>query len=228
MSWRRCPHRTLLGIAGRHGCLADYCLLPARNLHEVPDRVPDEAAVFTEPLAAAFRIVEQVTLTGETKALVLGDGKLGLLAAMVLAPRAGEIAIAGRHEEKLAIAERAGIRAVKSEALDPEKNAFDVVVDATGRPEGARQALAHVRPLGTLVIKSTVAGDTPLPLSAAVVNEVTIVGSRCGPFEPALKALADGEIDPTPLIAARYSLDDAEEALARAAEPGTLKVLAEP
>jgi threonine dehydrogenase-like Zn-dependent dehydrogenase len=224
---RHCPNRTVLGIVGRDGCLADFCVLPARNLHVVPDDVTDAAAVFTEPLAAAFRIVEQVELTADTRACVLGDGKLGLLTAMVLKGCVGELVIAGHHEEKLAVAERAGIAKVMSHSLEPGKDAFDVVIDATGRREGARQALSLVRPLGTLVMKSTVTGDNSLPLSEAVVNEVTIVGSRCGPFEPALKALADGEIDPTPLISARHSLDEVEEALRRAAEPGALKVLVE-
>jgi threonine dehydrogenase-like Zn-dependent dehydrogenase len=225
---RHCPSRTVLGIVGRDGCLADFCVLPARSLHIVPESVTDGAAVFAEPLAAAFRIIEQVELTEDTRACVLGDGKLGLLVAMVLKGRVGELMIAGRHEEKLAVAARAGIATVRSDSLEPGRDTFDIVVDATGRPEGARQALSLVRPLGTLVMKSTVAGDTSLPLSEAVVNEVTVVGSRCGPFGPALRALADGEIDPEPLIAARYSLDEAEEALRRAAEPGALKVLVAP
>ncbi len=259
---RHCPSRTVLGIAGRDGCLADFCLLPVENLHRVPDGVSDEAAVFTEPLAAAFRIPEQLALRGDERVLVLGDGKLGLLCAMVLRPRVGDLVVAGRHDGKLAIARAAGARAVlippggiAAEAdLHQDRSAlgqasrpalyagwlggwearqrrtvviggFDVVVEATGSGGGLREALARVRPLGTVVLKSTVAGETTAPLSSAVVNEVTIVGSRCGPFEPALQALAEGSIDPRPLVAARYPLECAEEAVKRAAEPGALKVL---
>ncbi len=223
---RHCPNRTVLGILGRDGCLAEFCTLPVKNLHPVPDSVPDDAAVFTEPLAAAFRITEQVAFRGDERALVLGDGKLGLLCAMVLRGRVGELVLAGRHEEKLAIADGAGVGTVLAGELD--ETGFDVVVEATGSGEGLREALARVRPLGTVVLKSTVAGETVAPMAAAVVNEVTILGSRCGPFGAALAALADGSIDPRPLVTARYSLNDAEEALKRAAEPGALKVLVEP
>ncbi len=223
---RHCPGRTVLGIAARDGCLADYCALPVENLHRVPDSVPDEAAVFTEPLAAALRIPEQLDLAGSERTLVMGDGKLGLLTAIALRNKVGELLLAGHHEEKLAIAERAGVRAVLSNALD--ESGFDLVVEATGSAEGMREAVTRVRPLGTVVMKSTVAGDTSLPLSLAVVNELTLVGSRCGPFGAALRALASGEVDPRPLITATYSLDDVEEAMRRAAEPGALKVLVRP
>jgi threonine dehydrogenase-like Zn-dependent dehydrogenase len=222
---RHCPRRTVLGIEGRDGCLAEYCCLPIGNLHRVPDAVPDESAVFAEPLAAALRIAEQVDLRGDERALVLGDGKLGLLCAMVLAGRAGELVIAGRHEEKLSIARAGGARAVVADELDD--SGFDLVVEATGRAEGVRLALARARPLGTVVLKSTVAGEQSFPLAAAVVNEVTLVGSRCGPFGPALEALTEGSIDPRPMISARYPLEEAEKALRRAAEPGVLKVLVE-
>ncbi|MHC5056876.1 MAG: MDR/zinc-dependent alcohol dehydrogenase-like family protein [Planctomycetota bacterium] len=220
---RHCATRTVLGIVGRDGCIAELCRLPVRNLHRVPPSVPDEAAVFTEPLAAAFRIPEQVAFTGGERVLVMGDGKLGLLVAMVLRNVAGEVTVSGRSEAKLAIAAAAGARTVMADELD--ETGFDIVVDATGSASGLAGALARVRPLGTVVLKSTVAGDTTAPLSAAVVNEVAIVGSRCGPFAPALRALESGEVDPTPLVTARYPLDETEAALARAAEPDALKVL---
>lgn len=227
---RHCPTRTVLGIAGRDGCLADLCALPAGNLHRVPDTVPDEAAVFTEPLAAALRITEQIAFKGHERVLVMGDGKLGLLCAMVLRSRVGSLVLAGRHEEKLAVAARAGVATALAAELDQESDAtgFDVVVEATGSAGGLARALSRVRPLGTVVLKSTVAGETTAPLSQAVVDEVTILGSRCGPFEPALRALAEGTVNPRPLVTARFSLDEAEEALRRAAEPDALKVLVEP
>jgi len=220
---RHCAARTVLGISGRDGCIAEFCVLPACNLHPVPPSVPDEAAVFVEPLAAAYRIPEQIAFDGGERVLVMGDGKLGLLTAMALAGLAGEVVVSGRHEEKLAIAAAAGARTVMAGEVD--ETGFDMVVEATGSPSGLAEALARVRPLGTVVLKSTVAGETTAPLSAAVVNEVTMIGSRCGPFEPALRALESGKVDPSPLVTARYSLDDAEAALARAAEPGVLKVL---
>jgi len=218
-----CAARTVLGISGRDGCIAEFCVLPVRNLHPVPPSVPDEAAVFVEPLAAAFRIPEQIAFDGSERVLVMGDGKLGLLTAMALVGLAGKVVVSGRHEEKLAIAADAGARTFMAEELD--EAGFDIVVEATGSPFGLAEALARVRPLGTVVLKSTVAGETTAPLSVAVVNEVTIVGSRCGPFEPALHALESGDVDPSPLVKACYPLAEAEAALARAAEPGVLKVL---
>ena len=218
-----CAARTVLGISGRDGCIAEFCVLTLSNLHLVPASIPDEAAVFVEPLAAAFRIPEQIAFGGAERVLVMGDGKLGLLTAMALVDLTGEVVVSGRHEEKLAIAANAGARTVPAEGLD--ETGFDIVVEATGSPSGLAEALARVRPLGTVVLKSTVAGETTAPLSAAVVNEVTIVGSRCGPFEPALRALESGRVDPSPLVTARYPLDEAEAALARAAEPGVLKVI---
>ena len=223
---RHCPDRTVLGIAGRDGCLAEFCVLPAGNLHRVPEGVTDEAAVFAEPLAAALRITEQVALRGAEKVLVLGDGKLGILCAMALRNKVRELVLAGRHAGKLAVAGARGIGTVMFDGLG--RSDFDVVVEATGSASGLTGALSRVRPLGTVVLKSTVAGETTAPLSAAVVNEVTIVGSRCGPFAPALESLADGSVDPRPLITARYPLDDAERAIAHAAEPGALKILVEP
>ncbi len=218
-----CPARTVLGIVGRDGCIAEFCVLPVRNLHRVPPSVPDGTAVFVEPLAAAFRIPEQISLDGNERVLVMGDGKLGLLIAMALRDIAGEVVVSGRHEAKLAIAAAAGARTVMADEL--EETGFDIVIDATGSASGLAEALGRVRPLGTVVLKSTVAGETTAPLSGAVVNEVTIIGSRCGPFVAALRALESGAVDPAPLVTARYPLAEAEAALARAADPDALKIL---
>jgi threonine dehydrogenase-like Zn-dependent dehydrogenase len=220
---RHCPSRTVLGIAGRDGCMAEYLVLPVVNLHRLSDSVGDEAAVFVEPLAAAYRIVEQLPLTGRERTLVMGDGKLGLLVAMVLSHHVGELVLSGRHGPKLAIAEAAGIATVRADRHEPR--GYDLVVECTGRPTGLAEALAAVRPMGTVVLKSTVVGETCASLSAGVVDEVTIVGSRCGPFEPAIEALAARRIDPRPLVSARFALVDGTRALEHAAEAGVLKVL---
>ena len=216
---RHCPHRRVTGIVEADGALADCLLLPVANLHRVPDAVADRDAVFTEPLAAAFEILDQVPTVAGAHAIVLGDGKLGLLVAQVLAGAGADVVLAGRHQAKLARARALGIR-----TADPEPGA-DLVVDATGSPEGLVRALALLRPRGTVVLKTTVASEHRLDLAAAVINEVTIVGSRCGRFAPALTALAEGRVAVAPLIDAVYPLDDALTAVAHAARPGTLKVL---
>ena len=218
---RHCPVRRVLGIVGADGAFADLVLLPARNLHRVPDSVPDRAAVFTEPLAAAFEVLEQVPVGPGVRAVVLGDGKLGVLVAQVLVGAGAGVVLVGHHAEKLARARRLGI------ATGPAGAGADLVVDATGAPGGLAAALALVRPRGTIVLKTTVAGEHRLDLAPAVINEVTVVGSRCGPFAPALAALAGGRIAVAPLVDAVYPLDDAVGAFTRAAEPGVLKVLIE-
>ena len=218
---RHCPARRVLGIVGADGAFADLVALPARNLHRVPDSVPDRAAVFVEPLAAAFEVLEQVAVGPGVRAVVLGDGKLGLLVAQVLAGAGAGVVLVGHHAEKLARVRRLGI-----ETRPPDAGA-DLVVDATGSPGGLAAALALVRPRGTIVLKTTVAGEHRLDLAPAVINEVTVVGSRCGPFAPALAALAGGRIAVAPLVDAVYPLDDAVGAFTRAAEPGVLKVLIE-
>jgi threonine dehydrogenase-like Zn-dependent dehydrogenase len=216
---RHCPSRRVLGIAGADGGLADLLALPASNLHRVPDAVSDAAAVFTEPLAAAFEILEQVGAVAGAAAVVLGDGKLGLLVAQVLAGAGARVVLGGRHPKKLARARGLGIDtgAVRAGA--------DLVVDATGSPAGLPAALALVRPRGTVVLKTTVAAEHHVDLAPAVINEVTIMGSRCGLFPPALAALARGQVSVAPLIDAVYPLDDAVAAFAHAATPGTLKIL---
>ena len=190
---RHCPNRTVMGIAGAPGAFADLVAVPTQNLHEVPASVPDEAAVFCEPLAAAFEILEQVHVTSRTRALVLGDGKLGLLVAQVLHQAGCELQALGKHPEKLAILGRLGISSSTLDTWDGRQ--FDLVVDATGSVEGFQHALRAVRPRGTLVLKSTVADPFKLDLAPIVIHELTIVGSRCGTFQPALRALERGSVD---------------------------------
>jgi threonine dehydrogenase-like Zn-dependent dehydrogenase len=220
-----CERRTVLGIVNRDGAFAEYLTLPIANLHAVPDTVRDDVAVFTEPVAAAFQILAQVAIDPADRVLVFGDGKLGQVIAQVLATTGCALTVVGRHPRKLAHLDARGI----ATSLDaPPPRAADVVVECTGRREGLQAALAALRPRGTLVLKSTFAGDTTLNLSAIVVDEISIVGSRCGPFAPALDALASGAVIVTPLIEDRRPLADAVDALARAASPGALKVLLVP
>jgi threonine dehydrogenase-like Zn-dependent dehydrogenase len=218
-----CPHRTTLGIWGRDGAFAEYLTLPVRNLHKVPDTISDEEAVFTEPLAAALEILEQVHLRPTDRVVVLGDGKLGLLVAQVLALMGCDLLAVGRHREKLAILARRGIPTLLE--AEAEGLAADVVVECTGRPEGFAAARRILRPRGMLVLKSTYHGGVEADLTGLVVDEITLVGSRCGPFPPALRLLQRGLVDVQPLISAVYPLDRGMEAFARAAEPGVLKVL---
>jgi alcohol dehydrogenase len=218
-----CPARTVLGIAGRDGAFSDEFSLPVGNLHAVPDGVPDEAAVFVEPLAAACRIVEQVHVRPSHRVVVLGLGRLGQLCARVLALTGADVAGVARSPEKLALLPPS-VRPVPAAGADALAGA-DVVVDCTGSPDGLALATSLVRPGGTLVMKTTVHDLGPASPTAWVVDEVTLVGSRCGPFAPALRLLAAGLVDPTPLITARLPLDAGLEALERAAAPGGLKVL---
>lgn len=221
---RHCPHRTVLGIAGRPGAFAELIALPEANLRVLDDRIPTRRAVFTEPVAAACEILEQAAIPAGSHVAVLGDGKLGLLVAQVLAASGLRVRLYGRHREKLAIAERAGI-ATELAGGQPPASAFDWVVEATGAPEGLRQAVAMVRPRGTVIMKSTVHGEVPLDAAPVIVNEVTLLGSRCGRFEPALDLLARDAIDVESMIAAEYPLREAGCAFAHAARKGVLKVL---
>ncbi|HNS49721.1 MAG TPA: alcohol dehydrogenase catalytic domain-containing protein [Anaerolineae bacterium] len=221
-----CLRRSALGIRGRDGALAEYVALPVTNLHLVPRSVPDDAAVFAEPLAAACKILEQVHVHPLSRVVVLGDGKLGLLVAQVLALTGADLIVAGRHEDKLAILSRRGIATTAGDPL--YYSGADLVVECTGRAEGFHTALELVRPGGTLVLKSTYHGQIQADLSRLVVDEITVVGSRCGPFATALRYLEMGLVEVVPLIAARYRLADAAEAFHHAALPGTLKVLVHP
>ncbi len=222
---RHCATRSVLGIRDRDGAFAEALVLPVANLHPVPDGVPDEAAVFTEPLAAAARILEQVDLAVPGPVVVLGAGRLGLLVAAVLARAApGRVAVVGRHRRGLELARRWGAVATHASRFRPRGEAA-VVVEATGSAAGLSTALAAVRPMGTVVLKTTVAGPHRVDLAPVVIDEVRVVGSRCGPFAPALDLLAHGSVDPRPMIDAVLPLDEAVPALERAARPGALKVL---
>ncbi len=219
-----CEHRSVLGIQERNGAFAEYLTLPTENLHALPDALDDDIAVFTEPTAAAFRILEQIDVAKNDRICVLGDGKLGQLIAQVLAPRAGELIAVGRQSWKRDLLAARGIHALNSdEAISP---GFDIVVEATGSPQGFQRALSLVRPEGTVVLKTTIAEDLQINLSLpVVVNEVRIIGSRCGPFPPAIEALASGAVDPRPMITARYPLAQGVQALQRAQEKDMMKVL---
>jgi threonine dehydrogenase-like Zn-dependent dehydrogenase len=219
---RHCATRTTLGIVGKDGCFAEYVTLPVRNLHRVPEGVPDAIAAFTEPLAAAFEILEQLRVDPSSRVAVLGDGKLGSLVALVLVQTGAEVTLVGRHRHKL---DKVGGRGLRV-AMADERIAgdFDVVVEATGSASGFERARSLLRPRGTMVLKSTYHGVLELDAAPLVIDEITVIGSRCGPFAPALRALHDGRIDPTPLIEDAYPLTDGLAALERAAAPGVAKV----
>ena len=221
-----CPHRTVLGIIGHDGAFADYLTLPVANLLPVPDEVSDRAAVFVEPLAAALRIREQVLVSPSDRSAVVGPGRLGMLAGLALACGGIQVVMMGRREESLELPRR--MRLDAGLATEYEDSSFDLVVEATGNRGGLVEALRLVRPLGTLVMKSTYAGLADVDLTKLVVGELNVIGSRCGPFAPALRLLARGEIDTTPLVEAEYALRDGLEALDRAARPGVRKILLRP
>ena len=221
-----CPNRTTLGIDGHDGALAEYARLPVANLHEVPQGVSDRQAVFTEPLAAALEIPEQAHVRPTERVAVVGDGKLGLLVAQVLALLGTELTAVGRHEGKLAILARRGIATcLAGEVPAALERACDVVVDCSGKPEGFAVARRLVRPRGRLVLKSTFHGKSEVDLTGAVVDEVSLLGSRCGPFAPALRLLERGLVDVEALIDSEYPLSEGLRAFERAATRGALKVL---
>jgi threonine dehydrogenase-like Zn-dependent dehydrogenase len=224
-----CPGRTTLGISGRDGAFADFVAVPQRNLHVVPDSISTDAAVFTEPLAAAFQVPAQIAVRPGDRVIVLGDGRLGNLCAQVLANFTSRLLVVGKHPEKLALLQSLGLATCLLHDA-PTVDRADTVVDCTGSETGLATALKLVRPRGTVVLKTTVADrDDPvgktLSLSPVVVNEVTIVGSRCGPFDRALAALESGDVQVLPLISERFDLSRGVEALQRAAAPGVLKIL---
>jgi threonine dehydrogenase-like Zn-dependent dehydrogenase len=225
----QCPRRTTLGILNRDGAFADYVLLPVENLHIVPENVSDEEAVFVEPLAANFEMLEQVHLKPTDCVVVLGDGKMGQLAAQVLALTGCEITMVGKHEEKLALAEKRGIATqLLDQLVRATENAgrrADVVIECSGSEQGLALAMRLVRPRGTLILKSTVAASSTLHLAPIVIDEIRVQGSRCGPFPPALRVLSQKMVDVQPLISARYTLDDGIEAFRYADQKGVLKVL---
>ncbi len=225
---RHCPHRTVLGIVRHPGAFREFLTLPEHNLHVVPDTVPDELAVFTEPLAAACQILDQVAIPAGSPVAVLGDGKLGLLIGQVLQAHGCRVHQFGRHREKLAIAERRGVtvEVVGDSAGEtlPEA-AYRWVVDSTGSPDGLRAAIRMVEPCGVVIMKSTVHGSVAIDTAPVIVNEVTLVGSRCGRFEPALALLERGAVDVASMIADRLPLTEAPKGFEKAARKGVLKVL---
>ena len=222
---RHCANRRVLGIRDKDGCLAEYVTLPVANLHPVPDNVPDAFAVFTEPLAAALEILEQVHLRPSSRVLIMGDGKLGLLIALVLRLSGCDLHLVGRHPRKLDFAAGRGVQTHLVEGFAGKE--FDVVVEATGSPVGWQAALAAVRPRGIIVLKSTYHDTRDFGPVAMVVPEITVIGSRCGPFPPALHLLARRLINPKKLISRIYPLAQALEAFQYAAQRGVLKVLVE-
>jgi len=220
-----CQFRTVLGIVNRDGAFADYLTLPIKNLHVVPDRVSTDAATFTEPIAAALEIQQQLKITDRHKVLVVGDGKLGQLVAQTLALTGCELLAIGRHSEKLALLAKRGIKTGLSE--DVPDRYFDIAVECTGNPLGFDTARRGLRPRGILVLKSTYANRLSLDVSSLVVDEITLMGSRCGPFDQALAVLANQQIEVDSLIQARYPLSEALKAFDHAQTKGTLKVLLE-
>ena len=219
-----CRKRTVLGIDRRDGCFADYVAVPHRNCHAIPDSISDEEAVFVEPLAAAWQVVKQVPLETRTRVAVIGSGKLGLLVAQVIKLRGCPLEMVGRNPNTLSACEKRGIRATHINEV-VFRNDRDVVVECSGSPEGMAIALQMVRPRGTIVLKSTYAGTAQLDLAPAVIHEVSIIGSRCGPFAEAINSLDRKEIEVRPLISRTLPIQRAIEAFKAAQDPGNIKVL---
>lgn len=222
---RHCASRTVLGILGRAGAIAEYLTLPASNLIEVPESVSDEKAVFTEPLAAALEILEQVQIKPADKVLVIGDGKLGLLVSMVLRLTGSDLLLVGKHRPKLEYFATLNGRTALLSELEATNDRFDIVVECSGSPSGWKLAMGKVKPRGVIVLKSTYHGALDFNPAPLVVDEITVVGSRCGQFAPALRLMESGLIDPTPLIDSVFSISQAEEAFRRSRDSDSLKVL---
>lgn len=222
---RHCASRSVMGILGADGTFAEQVRLPEENVHLVPDAVDDRQAVFVEPLAAAIRAAEQTERVRGARSLVIGAGKLGLLVAQVLAARGDDLAVLCRSERSREVVRELGLRAVDTRSAPAR---CDLVVEATGAPEGLALAMERVRPLGTVVLKSTVAARHEVDLAPLVINEVSVIGSRCGSFPPALEALAAGSVRVLPLVDAVYPLSRGKQAVEHAGAPGTLKVLFAP
>lgn len=220
---RHCSNRSVLGIEGRDGAFAEYLTLPAANLHAVPDTVGDEHAVFTEPLAAALEILAQVPIRPSQEVLLLGDGRLAQLCGQVLALTGCRLTVVGKHESKLALLRSKGAVTIALDDLGDQR--YDVVVEATGSPSAAGLAVQHCRPRGTVVLKTTVAGASGLAITPVVIDEITVVGSRCGDFEPALRLLSQGRVSVSGLVSGIYPIDKAPEAFAYARGREVMKVL---
>jgi threonine dehydrogenase-like Zn-dependent dehydrogenase len=218
-----CEHRTVLGIVDRQGAFAEYLTLPVANLHPIPESVSTTQATFIEPLAAALQIQTQVNIDANTRVVTIGDGKLGQLIAQTLSLTGCELLAVGKHADKLNRLAALGINTGFAEDIQPRS--YQVAIDCTGNPAGFELARQALEPRGTLVMKSTYAGNLTIDASALVVDEISVIGSRCGPFPPAIDLLATGKIDPTPLVAATYHLADGIQAFDRAQTKGCLKVL---
>ncbi len=225
---RHCLTRTVLGIHNRDGAHAEFLTLPTRNLLEIPDEVSNEQAVFTEPLAAAYGILEQVSILPMTKVAVIGDGKLGILCAQTMTLASENVYLVGKHAEKMRIAERRGVECVLLENVGKLGRIFDVVVEASGSENGFSTALDLLKPRGKLVLKSTFQGKTNLEMWRVVVEEITIVGSRCGRFAPALEILRDKKVDVESFIGEEFGLSKGVEAMSKAAAKGAMKILLRP
>lgn len=223
-----CEHRTVLGIVNRDGTFAEYTNLPIANLHRVPESVPDEMAVFTEPLAAALEIQDQIQVKPTDRVLLIGAGRLGQLIAQTLALTGCNLRVVARHEHQQSLLQKRGIRIIAEEDAIAQPWRWDIVVEATGSPSGFSLARQAIRPRGTMVLKSTYKGEMGVNFSSIVVDEINIVGSRCGPFEPALRLMESKQVDPTVLIDSEFSLGNALKAFEHAAETGVLKVLVQP
>lgn len=217
-----CPNRTTLGIVGRDGALAEFLALPTRNLHPVPDSISDAQAVFVEPLAAACEITERIHIKPTDRVTVIGDGKLGLLCAQVLSLTGCDLLAIGRHAEKLSILKRRGIKTTTD--ADSIRGQFDVLVDCTGHASGFDLARKLLRPRGTLVLKSTFHGAQEMAFAPIVIDEISMVGSRCGPFEPALRLLEKKLVDVDSMLSAEFPIENGLKAFERAAASGVLKV----
>jgi len=225
---RHCPHRSVLGILKRDGAFREFLTLPEENLHTVPDSISDEEAVFTEPIAAACEILDQTEIKPSDRVAILGEGKLGLLVAMVLSHTGCDLSLLGRHPAKLKLVEDYGVHLAGSEAASKLPRNFDLVVEATGSPAGWEQALQLVKPRGKLVLKSTFHGQVAFNPAPLVVDEITVIGSRCGRFEPALGLLQAKKVHPTRLVQHTLPLEQALQAFDLARQPGVLKVLLQP
>jgi len=218
-----CPERSVLGIYGKDGAFADYLTLPVKNLHPIPDQITDVEAVFTEPLAAAFEITRQVRLRKKDRVCVLGDGRLGILTAQTLALSGCEPLVIGRHREKLSILDGLGIKTMLAGGWFQRD--FDYVVDCTGSGSGLQAAISLVKPRGTVILKTTVKERQSVDLNKLVIDEITVIGSRCGPFGPAIKALREGSIRVAPLVTRIFPIEEGIRALDLAARKGTIKII---
>jgi 2-desacetyl-2-hydroxyethyl bacteriochlorophyllide A dehydrogenase len=224
---RHCPHRTVLGIVNRNGAFAEYLTLPVANLHKVPDEISDQVATFTEPVAAALEILEQMTLPQGTRVAVVGDGRLGLLVAQVLKHAGAQVTLIGRHGWKLDLARGWGVRVVSEGNEELAPGSFSVTVEATGSPRGISEAMRLVEPRGTVVMKSTFHGAANFDATKLVVDEITVLGSRCGVFAPALELLRRGHVTVEHLITKTFPLDQGLEAFEYLNRTSALKVLLE-